>query len=190
MTDLISVDIETTGLDPTRHEAWEIALVRVPDTDDPDFTPFECCFHMPVTLIGAESKALEVGDFKRYEYPVADTAIDITKDTTVSSPVGNVTALLYDTLKGNRLMGMSVHFDAAFLEELFRRRGWEPAPWHHRYLDLGSFAGGAWGYGQPMSSSTLQEHHIPNAHPHTALGDARWNVAVWNAIVEKQLEAG
>jgi len=188
MTELISVDIETTGLDPTRHEAWEIALVKVNqhDGDDPDFEPFECCFHMPVTLIGAEAKALEVGDFfARYDRPSCGKAYDTTRNSIIH--VDNATAILFEQLKGSRLLGASVHFDAAFLSELFRRRGCEPTPWHHRHLDLGSFAGGLWGYGQPLGTAALQEQHVPNTEAHTALGDARWNVEVWKEVCKGQL---
>ena len=187
MADLISLDVETTGLDPTRHEAWEIALVKVDEHegDDPDFEPFECCIHMPVTLINAEDKALEVGDFSRYEHPPAGKARDITRG--ISIHVDNAIQMMYAALRGNRLLGMSVHFDAAFLAELFRRYGWDPTPWHHRHLDLGSFAGGLWGYGQPIPSARLAEQHVPNPNPHTALGDARWNVSVWHEICKGQL---
>jgi DNA polymerase III epsilon subunit-like protein len=188
MTDLISVDIETTGLDPARHEAWEIALIKVDEHegDDPDFTPFECSLHMPVTLVGAEVRALEVGQYlERYTQPNPGQTTDTTSGRTVG--IEDAVTLLFQALKGNRLMGMSVHFDASFLSELFRRYGWEPTPWHHRHLDLGSFAGGLWGYGQPLSSARLAEQHVPNPNPHTALGDARWNVSVWHEICKGQL---
>lgn len=178
---LISVDIETTGLDPTRHEAWEIALV--PMEQDTDLTPWH--FHMPVTLVGAENRALEIGDFlKRYEAPPHGIARELV--TKQSIHVGDAVRAIQQRLSGNRLMGAAVHFDASFLRELFRRHGFEdPQPWHHRHFDLGSFAAGVLDQPEPMKSAQMQQV-VPNEQAHTAFGDAQWNIEMYKYLLTKQ----
>lgn len=188
MAQLMSVDLETTGLDPTRHEAWEIAIIPVDEFDgenpDIDTQPFH--FHMPVTRIGAEADALEVGDFMRYEAPPHGMVREMITHQTV--PLADALGAMHAKLSGQRLMGCAVHFDASFLSELFRRHGFFPAPWHHRHLDLGSYAGGHWGFGAPLSHTQMMER-VPNPAEHTAFGDAQWNIEVWNLINTEKLEA-
>jgi DNA polymerase III epsilon subunit-like protein len=178
MRRLVSVDIETTGLDPQRHEIWEVALVPVNPYED------SWCYQLPVTLIGASGEALEIGGFsERYGAPGPNFVIR-RWPSGASSPEGLEGALrcIYNQLNGATLLGCSVHFDASFLAELFRKHGFlDPEPWHHRYLDLGSFAGGAWGVKHALSSKAMSDRYT-NANAHDALADARWNVEVYRKI--------
>lgn len=176
---LVSLDLETTGLDPTRHEAWEIAVI---DVGEPKSFLH---FMMPVTMVGAEAKALGVGAFKeRYRYDERGMAIQHNgPGVSRQLPVGTVVDQLHEFVKDSRLMGCSVHFDAAFLSELFRKHGMDPiAPWHHRHLDLGSYVAGREESQEPWGSSSMQSEILPNNNPHTAFGDARWNVYLWKQV--------
>lgn len=58
---LAFVDCETTGLDPDRHEVWEVALILRADAGETSQV-----WQLPVDLGRAEAKALEVGRF--YEH--------------------------------------------------------------------------------------------------------------------------
>lgn len=182
--ELVSVDLETTGTDPKRHEAWEIAAVPL---DRQYSNPIH--FMMPVTLLGAESKALEVGGFNtRYAQGSGHSpcALLLETDETAIHPrsidTSNVLAALHMRLKDRRLMGAAVHFDAEFLATLFERAGFaEPRPWHHRHFDLGSFAGGVTGADGPLASAEMREL-VPNQNTHTALGDAEWNIDMYNYL--------
>jgi DNA polymerase III epsilon subunit-like protein len=188
---LISVDCETTGLDPLRHEVWEIALVpvcRYPD--DPDEvadTGPERLYQLPVNLNAAEPDALKIGGYNdramgvqpgrayRWKPESGTTYEDI--------PILGAALEIQQALDGATLLGMSVHFDAGFIHEFLRKvlgRSTSP-PWHHRFLDLGSYAGGAERAGRSFASLTLADR-IPNLNAHSALDDARWNTEVYHAI--------
>lgn len=188
---LVSVDIETTGLDPSLHEAWEIAIVPIcQDREDPDEvaeTGPPLLYQLPVNLLHAEQPALEIsryheramgvqpgralrwtgpnGDQRQTEIPIAAAAIEMAS-----------------VLKGACLVGMSVHFDAGFIAEFFRKTTVASRPpWHHRHLDLGSYAAGAVGAGKALAGLSLADR-IPNENVHSALADAEWNVEVYEAI--------
>jgi oligoribonuclease (3'-5' exoribonuclease) len=157
---IVSVDIETTGLDPQRHEVWEVACIPV------DAPSHSFCYQLPATLNGAEATALEVGRFRsRYLEPKAGQAIQ-------RWPSGAITIVSLDEalkrieqeLQDAQLLGCSVHFDANFLAELLARGG-RSALWHHRYLDLGSFAAGAWGAKHALSSKAMSDR-VPNLDAH------------------------
>lgn len=115
MRDLVFLDIETTGLDPDKHEAWEVALAV---NDGPVTT------HILVhSLKTADPKALELnGYFRRHptgarsEGPALDLA-------------------LREKLKGVTIVAANPSFDVDFL---YRR--WGVAPWHHRKIDVETMA--------------------------------------------------
>lgn len=179
---LVSVDIETTGLDPTRHETWEVAIVPLEGRQGRRIDPRG--YQLPVSLVGADSKALEVGGFReRYEMPPTATISmrHLPNGTGTLELLDEGLRWLHTELTDAHLLGCSVHFDAAFLAELFRRHGLGPEPWHHRYLDLGSYAAGAWGAKKPLSSKAMSDR-VPNFDAHNAFSDALWNVQVYNFI--------
>jgi len=178
---IVSVDIETTGTDPSRHEAWEIAVVPLEGIQGR--RPEKRCYQIPVTLVGSQYEALKVGDFYgRYTWPRPDAAHRIwDSGTTTQESLDGAFAWIFRELKDAQLLGCSVHFDAAFISELFRRHGFPAMPWHHRHLDLGSFAGGAWGAKHALSSKAMADRY-PNEDAHNALADAEWNVEVYRQI--------
>jgi DNA polymerase III epsilon subunit-like protein len=179
---IVSVDIETTGLNHRRHEVWEAALVPI----NPAFTNDCWCYQLPITDAGAEDAALKVGGFgERYTNPGAGlvTRRWPSGTTSVEGLPGALNRMHHE-LTGATLLGCSVHFDAAFLAELFARHGLTPEPWHQRYLDLGSFVGGAWGAKAALSSKAMPDRY-PNEDAHDALADARWNVEVYKKITAR-----
>lgn len=191
---LVSVDIETTGLDPQRHEIWEIAAVDVESGN-------KLGWKLPVyKLQEAEPGALTVGGFyengckdpdycestvkvraKPLDYPTAVRRYTHEPETAL---VGAVAEEVAKFLDGAALLGASVHFDAEFLREWLRQNR-QCGTWHHRYLDLGSFAAGAWGAKQALSSKAMSDRY-PNENAHNALADALWNIKVYEAIRSKQ----
>lgn len=76
---LVSVDIETTGLDPYLHDMWELAIIPFVKTDNEDFIStniigsykiLPCTFkaHMrPQNPISMQPKALEIGGVTKEE---------------------------------------------------------------------------------------------------------------------------
>lgn len=181
---MISLDLETTGLDPERHEAWEVGLVDLK-------TNAEYLWEFPVQdLKAAEAGALQVNGY----YERCSTSLEAgglvtrlrgsvqgTVDPGTAQPEDAVFEIAKATA-GQKILGCSVHFDLRFLEKLLVFYGAAPA-WHHRVLDLGSFAAGVLGYDRPLASVELARTVSPNDNAHTALGDARWNVTVYRNLV-------
>ncbi len=71
MTNIAAVDTETTGLDPSRHDVWEIAIIR-PDlplgsTTGPYDLKRSTLIHTPPDLSKADPTSLRINRF--YEPP-------------------------------------------------------------------------------------------------------------------------
>jgi DNA polymerase-3 subunit epsilon len=111
---LVFLDIETTGLDPERHEPWEMAYAV---DDGPILSAV-----VPHTLSHPDPKALALnGYLDRYDVPTGPAFED----------------LLRVRLDGATLVGANPAFDAAFL-----RTRWGYGPWHHRLWDVEAYAAG------------------------------------------------
>lgn len=198
---LVSVDIETTGLDVGYHEPWEIAVVP--------FDVSKQTLHYQTyvdKLDNAEAGALQVGKFyDRYSWPIkalysgheVHYAHDMSEPSIVGEgedaqeypftvvPAYTAARNVAEALDGATLLGMSVHFDANFLDPWLRAYGFAPS-WSHRYLDLGSFAAGAWAATIPLSSKAISDR-VPNPDAHNAFADATWNLEVYRSIVGSQV---
>lgn len=186
MPNLISLDLETTGLDPERHQAWEVGLVDLKDNA-------EYWFEFPVrNLRDAEAGALQVNHY--YENNSIPAGSDYGAATGVAaSPDADDGWYRLDTLAyllarltaGKTLLGAAVHFDARFLGDLIQYYGSAPA-WSHRHLDLGSFAAGQLNRNVPLSTHSLSGLYGPPDEAHSALGDARWNVGVYRNLIKQR----
>lgn len=168
------VDCETTGLDPERHEIWEVGLI---------VDGKETVWQLPVKLSRADPMALQVGRFHErhsqgliaHHYPdvreLADFALDFGEAT-----------------YGRHLVGACVSFDAAFLSKLLRRQGVLPA-WHYHLVDVEALAAGLRGIAPPWNSEELS--HLVGVDPsaferHTAIGDARWARTLYLAVIDRR----
>jgi oligoribonuclease (3'-5' exoribonuclease) len=122
MTDLVFLDTETTGLDPEKHEVWEIAWA-VNDWSVEVRT-------LPHDLATADPEALRMnGYWQRGLIGAPDVRTDL---------------MLKDILKGNTLVCANPTFDRMFL-----RKRWGGEPWHYRSIDVESMALLALGYERP-----------------------------------------
>lgn len=167
---IVFLDGETTGLEPGRHEIWELALiVRTPGEE-----PQECLWQMPVSLVNADSTALRLNRF--YERFDSGTA---RPQSEVLDAVARVTANAY-------MVGSIPSFDTGFLEVAMRRHNLAPA-WHYRLVCVESLAAGALGQRPPWSTDDLGERlGVPKdkSDQHTAMGDARWAMKMYDAVME------
>lgn len=162
--DVIVVDVETTGLDPSRHGVIEVAWVSLDTGQRGQFVPP----HRPNdVLLEADIRALQVN---RY----IDRIADAPQDTT-----GDAASALLAMLDGNTLAGSNPRFDAAFLQKMLTE-GYLPdyefePTWHHRLLDLSAYAAGVLDLSLgnlPGLSEVCDLLGVVNDAPHTALGDA------------------
>lgn len=198
MPKIVSVDLETTGLVPGTHEVWEIGIVPVDSGREHMYFQFQ-----PIELEESESTALQIGGFydrfdwignPLYARDMLVEGVIKEEDEESEKPSGHkaITGAaeacwkIATELEGATIMGLNPHFDAAHLRALLHKHGHARA-WSHRFLDLGSFAAGAWGARGPLSgvaiSERMEAHGIVNDELHNAYADARWNVDAYQAIL-------
>lgn len=143
---IVYIDTETTGLDPSIHEVWEIAYAV---GDGP--IHFGTVPHLGAS---ADPSALAMnGYWERGFTNFKNHLID-----------GEVR----DALEGATLVGANPAFDAAFL-----RQRWGVAPWKYRLLDIEAYAMAALGLDEPKGLSYIAEQLQVQAPDHTAAGDVR-----------------
>lgn len=210
------VDTETTGLDPERHEIWEVGLIL------PDGTEHE--WQLPVDLSRADPIALNIGRFHdRYKTTWADSYED-------ADWLREFAREFVALTRGLHLAGAVVSFDAERLWQLLRNNG-ECPMWHYHLVDVEALAAG-WLAGRAAgvniatpvetadcnwtmrntedgpesfcmahaTSHKAAEHHgrppwksndlsrAVGVNPdhfdrHSALGDARWAKAIYEAVM-------
>jgi DNA polymerase-3 subunit epsilon len=149
---IIYIDVETTGLDPERHEVIEIGWV------DGDRSGRYIVPHLGIT---ADPEALRINKYN--ERGLWDRSLWDEPDRIAD---------LANRLEGRTLAGCNPRFDAAFLSRLFGRE-----PWHYRLLDVQSYASAVLGELVPLSASDLYAEYSGRGHAltepdHTALSDA------------------
>ncbi len=187
MTRLAFLDIETTGLEPDRHEVYEIGLiVRHPNLP----LELEWRWWLPVDLGRADPMALKVGRFFERRPQQSRTwpgALQWAPDSgkVEQATVGEVAASVMELTAGAHLVGAVPSFDAAFLGRLLRGNGCCPA-WHYHLCDVEALAAGLTQTEPPWDSGKLSA--AVGVEPgqfdkHTALGDARWARAIYDAVM-------
>src|SRR5690349_8115134 len=126
LSNIVILDTETTGLDPERHEVWEIAY---------EVDGQENVIHLPVDISKADPMALKMNGF--YErYPFEDFLEPSDKnrrsDTNLIRP--DVRDLVAN-LRGKHILGAVPSFDDAFLKKTVRRYGFIET-WHYHLIDI------------------------------------------------------
>ena len=166
MTKIIYCDVESTGLDPTRHVIWEMAYAV---GDGPIRSSF-----VQHNLHNADPVALEIGRYdKRAREPMPRYADMLRFEDE-----------LREELDGATIVGANPAFDAAML---FAR--WHVAPWHYRVLDVECYAMPALGLAVPRGLAFLCEVFGVLAPDHSAAGDVRAVREVHQALVEHYASA-
>lgn len=171
--EVVFIDCETTGLDPDRHEIWEVALI----VGDAEFEWF-----LPVDLGRADARALQIGRFHE-RYVIEDNW---------SLPF--FAAQFAQLTRGKHLAGAVVSFDEERLRKLLQTNGACPE-WHYHLIDVEALAVGhlyAQGYDEtnpalelPWDSEMLSRWVDVDPEQfdrHTALGDAQWAKAIYEAV--------
>lgn len=145
---LVFLDTETTGLDPQRHEVWEIAYAV---DDGPILSGI-----VTHSLRYADQKALDMNGYHQRG---------------LMSEPSDIDALCRNALEGATVVGSNPAFDTAFL-----RQRWGVAPWHHRLWDLSAYAAGVHGLNSLPGLASIAAvltnlgHEVPTPD-HSAAGD-------------------
>ena len=187
-------DCETTHLSAEIGEVWEVAVIR----RDHDGTETEHVWQFaPRNLdAGVHGEALRIGHFQeRYAvengYDAAFTARNRVSPMTRKQAIEGVAGVL----RGAVLVANNAAFDDRHLRKLLNL-GAEEQPWYHRPTCVMARAEGylwatdpQWMVEQeekgPISSRTLSRRlgvEPPGADAHQALADARWAMAVYDAV--------
>lgn len=167
---IVFVDTETTGLDPDRHEIWEVGLIT-PDGK-------ERLWWLPVDEGRADAYALKISGF--YERRAEGS-----QQVAATKPSLDVFAAQFSRLTaGAHLAGAVISFDEERLRKLLRANGACPR-WHYHLVDVEAYAAGKLGMEPPWDSeelSTAVGVDPETFDRHTALGDARWAKAIYDAV--------
>jgi DNA polymerase-3 subunit epsilon len=159
---LVYLDIETTGLDPERHQVVELAYAI---GDGP-----VCSSVVDHDLANAEEAALKVCQY--WERGLASAEPE---------PGFEDSAQL--ALDGATVVGANPAFDTEFL-----RHRWGRSPWRYRRVDIESYAMPILGHDEPVGLSSLaakltaMNFKIPSPD-HTAGGDVAATRAIHRALV-------
>ena len=169
-TPLAFCDTETTGLDPERNEVWEVGLIL----RDSEGVEVERLWQLPVDLGRADSVALKVGKFyeRRWDYGELTRPVDFADE-------------FAELTHGSHLVGAVPSFDDGFLKPLLRANRACPG-WHYHLVDVEALAAGRLAAEPPWNSNELSQ--LVGVDPedfdrHTALGDARWARAIYDAVM-------
>lgn len=175
MNKLVYIDTETTGLDPDRHEIWEVAAIIVDDDNPINPTNVkEHTWQLHVDISKADLIALNIGKFHERRQV----------DSNLIHPHWFSKEFMPLTW-GATIVGAIPSFDCQRIEKLIRQWGCI-AGWHYHLIDVEALAIG-YLQGLPISYSTpkielpvksdwIMEQlgiEVDQEAKHTALGDAR-----------------
>lgn len=195
-TPIVSIDTETTGLDRRSREIWEVGLIRREAG-----TQYEWVVQVSdFPIHRSDPKSLEIGGFyARYA-----------KDETKLRSEYTVAKDLVHYLAGAHLIGAVPSFEDTGLFKLLDRyqliNEHGTTPWHYHLIDVEAMAAGyiagrdqvshLYGVSDGMKETDLarppwNSNDLSRAvgvdpdqfDRHTALGDARWALAIYDAIV-------
>jgi hypothetical protein len=172
-TPIVFIDTETTGIHPGR-KVWEVAMIRRDETGDT-----ETEFFVEVDLCDADPFGLNVGRF--YErHPLGRSLSGRGDDPRppllipyhAAHEVARIT-------HGAHLVGAVPNFDAETLAPLLREHKLIAA-WHYHLICVEALAVG---YLHAKAFQRVADTGDADQFArHTALGDAKWARALWDAV--------
>lgn len=193
MMDVAFVDTETTGLDPDRHEIWEVGLIYPMPLKNPDgsvsYVWEEKEWQLPVNLGAADPMGLKISGFHDRYSPSwhRNMAFEV---------IPKFATEFAELTRGKHLAGAVVSFDEERLRRLIRASG-ECPMWHYHLIDVetlavgflcgqhGSREGALDALPMPWDSEDLSRAVGVNPDHfdrHTAIGDAQWAKALYEAV--------
>jgi hypothetical protein len=189
------VDTETTGLHPDKHQIWEVALIT-PNGD-------EHVWQFPVEdEMAADPFALDIGRYweRRWSTDNDVSPINAIWDAHNSksrrknfpdegravAPGSAWCQWFRDLTAGLHICGAVPSFDEERLRRLLNAHG-VLHRWHYHLIDVEALVAGTLGLPPPWNSRELGEAVgvvQSDEAKHTALGDARWAKAIYEAVMQ------
>lgn len=193
MTNIAFVDCETTHLDAEIGEAWEVAVILREHMDN-GHDDIEYVWQIRPDLISFDPEALRIGRFEeRFAVPPGAGAAFTAHESGHVTPMTRAEAVtaITNVLSGAVLVGSNPGFDDRHLRRLI---GPGSAQWHYRPYDIVQLAAARIG-AQAAGPLPWRTHILSRAvgveppaedAAHTALGDARWARAVYDAVMTRE----
>ncbi|MBL1108015.1 hypothetical protein JK361_26080 [Streptomyces sp. 5-8] len=191
MTTIAFVDCETTHLEAEIGEAWEVAVI-LRQQNAGRTTDTEYVWQFTIDQAAADPEALRIGRYRERHlvdpsWGAAFTGPGPVLPCSRSSAIEAIASML----SGAVLVGSNPGFDDRFLRKLL---GPGSARWHYRPYDIVQLAAMKVGVevAGPLPWSSRKLSHAVGVEPpneetaHTALGDARWARAVYDAVMLPQ----
>ncbi|WP_280482235.1 hypothetical protein [Nocardia cyriacigeorgica] len=188
---IVFLDTETDGVHPGRR-VWEIAMIRRDETGER-----ETSFFVDIDLSGADPFGLRVGRF--YDrHPAGRYLAGLDDDPWAPSNAWHPDIAAREVARwthGAHIVGAVPNFDTEVLGALLREHGLTPA-WHFHLIDIEALMVG-WlhatatpgetsGPELPWRSDDLSRavgvEPPGETERHTAMGDARWAMRVFDRI--------
>jgi len=179
---LVFIDTETTSLDAETGEIWEVAAIR---RDADASIQVRWRWFLPVTLDHADPVSLDIGRFHdRHPQGLTYKGGDEHCNT-----LDGFFAQFDKFTQGAHLVGNVVSFDEERLHRLYRRHGHTPG-WHYHLVDVEALIAGRLQIEPPWKSVDLSAAigvEVPDDdRKHTALGDAEWAMAMYDAVMRAE----
>lgn len=207
---LVFVDTETTGVHPGR-QVWEVAMIRRDEEGQSEIS-----FYVDdVDLSNADPFGLNVGRFySRHPLGCELSGANYDSDDRRSVPRVVAARCVAQWTHGAHLVGAVPNFDAETLAPLLREHGLIPT-WHYHLIDVETLAvgyiAGRWAQAKrdaPATGARVEDGPFNIGLPwksddvsraigveppsdderHTALGDARWAMRTYDAVMHSTAE--
>jgi len=177
---LAFIDLETTGLDPERHEIIEIGVILARQIERANTGPlvevieeFELKV-IPERIEDADPKALQINGYDPERW-------------TEAMSLGKAIEIVRDKTEDAVMVGQNVTFDWVFLEKAFTKIGIKNKMHYHR-VDLMSMAFAKLYDIPEMQRFSLRElcvyFGVKNEKAHNALSDIRATYEVYKKLLE------
>lgn len=201
-TPIISLDLETTGLDPSRHAPWEIAwqtAIHYEEGDDRLLIRQRTWrAFLDVSSAAADPQGLAVGRFwDRYDGVFTETWASIQRRLIADIEAAKDGAAALWRADNQRtfpvpgqcyqvhLVGAVPQFDNRMLE---RWIGWSHGLWHYHLIDVETLVAGKLGIRPPFDTDELTRRALgddwDDSHKHEAAADVAWNLALYAAAYD------
>lgn len=177
---LAFIDVETTGLDPQRHEILEVGCVLVEQTLVPGRGPQVRLLEelewkvKPEHIETAEPEALRINRYNEADWLFA-------------SSLKQVMEALSEKTSDAILIAHNVTFDWGFIEQAFRKTE-VPCNMHYHRLDLLSMVYAKLYHDEKIAKFSLaavaEYFGIKNERAHTALADTRVAYEIYKKLLE------
>jgi DNA polymerase III epsilon subunit-like protein len=170
------IDLETTGLNPYKHEIIEIGAIIFETNDlEPDLTVLE------EINVRVKPEHPELGEAKAYEVNGYNPV-----DWADAQGIEDVLRSLHRKFMGSIFMSYNVTFDWSFIAHAYHTLGRED-PFHYHHLDLMTMAWTAMPQGRSISLKSACEYFGIEPEPgvHRALNGAIKGFEVYKKISNK-----